>query len=95
MSLLKWLIAALVLAVVLCATCDPKCAGVVSLLTLEGLGAGVGHGLAVVFCTIEKVRNRDAITARRVIKLIRHDAQVGLVTGLLLGVTSALIAMLS
>ncbi|HEX4610334.1 MAG TPA: hypothetical protein VH092_19245 [Urbifossiella sp.] len=95
MSLLKWGFAALVLAVVLCAACDGKCAEVVALSGLEGLAAGLGHALVVVFCTLEKVRDPALITVRRVRKLVRHDARVGLISGLLIGVTYALVALLS
>lgn len=96
MTLLKWCFVLMMLAVVVCAACwDEKCALMVSLFTLEGCAAGTGYGLAVVFCTLEKVRNPYTITAWRVYKLVGHDAKVGLVTGLLLGVTNALIALLS
>jgi hypothetical protein len=92
--LMKWALALAMLTLVLLAALDGKCVGI-ALSTLEGLAAGIGHGLIVAVSKMEHVRNPDAITTRRLVRLVKHDARVGLVTGLLLGVTYALIAWLS
>ena len=95
MSLLKLVFAGAVLAAVLCAAADDKCFGLVWQSTIEGLFAGLGFGLVAVFCVMEKARQRPTMTAHRLVTLLGHHAQVGLVSGLLVGVTYALVEWLS
>ncbi|HEX4606923.1 MAG TPA: hypothetical protein VH092_01835 [Urbifossiella sp.] len=92
MSLLKWAIAAPMLAVMLC---DAKCAEIVSLCVLEGLAAGLAHGLVVVLAKMETITRPDTLTVRRIVRLVTHDARVGLVAGLMLGLTYAIFSRLS
>ncbi len=95
MTLLKWCFVLMVLGVVVCAACGQgECSWTVAMFALEGFVAGTGYGLVVVIHTIERVRNPYTITAWRVRKLIAHDAKVGLITGLLLGVTNAILVLL-
>jgi hypothetical protein len=92
-GLLKWCFAVAILAVVLCAACDEKCCRVVPVCAVEGTIAGLGHGFLTLHCLMERPRHRGWISLRRVARLLRHQACIGLVTGLLLGVTYALVAL--
>lgn len=93
--ILKWFVAAVVLGVELCAACNDVCCEIVALCTLEGLAAGVAHGLVLVFAKKEQVRDPAFVTVRRAIVIVRHDARIGLVSGLLLGLTYALVKLLA
>jgi len=95
LKLTKCWFAAVILAGVVCAAGDGKCFGLVWQSTVEGLFAGLGFGLVAVFCVIEKARQRQTMTAHRLVMMLVHHAQVGLVSGLLVGVTYALVEWLS
>lgn len=95
MRLLKWLFAALVLAIVVCAECDPKSTQIISQAALEGLLGGVCHRLIGVASRMERRPCQVMITGRRLLNMLREDVRVGLVAGLLLGILWALISLLS
>ncbi|MBN9519507.1 hypothetical protein J0H58_13460 [bacterium] len=92
---LKWLLVLLVLGIELCAACNGVCCEIVVLCVLEGLAAGVAHGLVVVLALMEQVRDPAVVTVRRAVAIVRHDARIGLVSGLLIGLTYALVKLLT
>ena len=86
---LKWSVALIVSGIVGWAACNGKCNAIAS-ATLEGLAAGIGHGVIVAACKWGSGENSYPIKRGRLIGMVKRDARVGLVSGLLIGIVRVL-----